>query len=248
MILSIALFELRRLFISPLAWFLLAVIQFILALIFYNLLSAFMMHPDMFQGSGLTETVVAGYYQGSGLLFVMLTPFLTMRMISEEVRTGTIRLLLSSPVSSRQIIIGKFLATAFFLLFVVTVISLLPLSLAAGTELDFGQFFSGFIAVLLLTCCVTAIGLFFSSLFRYAVVSAITTFAFLFLLWTIHSAGNATSDSVFQVLNYLSMYSHFSGLTQGMVSSIDLFYFVILSLLFLVMSIWRIDSMRTLSW
>ena len=233
---------------SPLAWFLLAVIQFILALIFYNLLSAYLMQPDMFQGSGLTEVVVAGYYQGSGLIFVMLTPFLTMRLISEEVRSGTIKLLLSSPVSSSQIIFGKYLATALFLLLVVTIISLLPVSLAAGTALDYGQLFSGLIGVLLLTSCLTAIGLFISSLFSHTVISAITTFAVLFLLWTIHSAGRTASDTVFHVLNYLSMYTHFSGFTQGVLNSVDLFYFIILIITFLALSIWRIDTMRTLNW
>ena len=248
MVLNIATFELRRLFLSPLAWFLLAVIQFILALIFYNLLSAYMLRQDMFQGSGLTEIVIAGYYEGSGLLFVMLTPFLTMGLISGEIRAGTIKLLLSSPVSSSQIILGKYLATTLFLFFVIAVISLLPVSLAVGTDLDFGQFFSALLGVLLLTACLTAIGLFISTLFHYTVICAITSFAVLFLLWTIHTAGNATSETVFPVLNYLSMYRHFLGFVQGMVSSVDLFYFMIMSTLFLLLSIWRIDSMRRLHW
>jgi ABC-2 type transport system permease protein len=247
-ILNIAAFELRRLFTSPLAWFVLAVIQFIVALIFYNLLSAYMMQQDMFQGRGLTEIVVAGYFQGSGLLFVMLTPFLTMRLISEEIRSGTIKLLLSSPVTSTQIILGKFLAIVLFLYFIITVISLLPASLAAGTELDYGQFISGLIGVMLLTSSLISIGLFISTLFRYTAICAISTFAVLFLLWTIHSAGYASSEKVFQVLNYLSMYKHFLGFTQGMVSSTDLLYFIIITTLFLVLGIWRIDSLRTHHW
>ena len=103
-IILIATNELRRLFKSPLAWAILAVVQFLLAIFFYLLLSQYM-QPSA-GGQGLTEVVVSGMYQIAGVIMLLISPLLTMRLITEERRLGTIKLLFSSPVSINNWVIN----------------------------------------------------------------------------------------------------------------------------------------------
>ncbi|MEJ2094684.1 MAG: ABC transporter permease, partial [Gammaproteobacteria bacterium] len=98
-IITIAAHELRRLFKSPLAWIILGVVEFLLAVFFFLLLNQFLNPVPWYAGRGVTEIVVAGVFQVSGIIILLIAPLVTMRIFSEERRTGTINLLLSSPVS-----------------------------------------------------------------------------------------------------------------------------------------------------
>lgn len=245
MIVNIALFELRRLYLSPFAWTVLAIVQFIHALVFYIFLSRYLQQPDIYNGHGLTEVVVAGYYQSSGLVMLLITPFLTMRLLSEEFRAGTIKLLLSSPVSVTSLLLGKFLGMVVFMISMVILISLLPASLSLGTQLDYGQFIAAILGLVLLLTTFAATGLFVSSLFKQPVITAICTFAVLLVLWTSHLASGEQSASGDRVVAYLSILHHYSNFTEGMFNSVDLAYFIIMTVTFLLLGIWRIDAMRT---
>ena len=88
-IILIASNELRRMFKSPLAWVILATVQFLVAIFFYLLLSQYMQPASA--GTGLTEIVVSGMYQISGVVILMVSPLLTMRLITEDRRLGTIK-------------------------------------------------------------------------------------------------------------------------------------------------------------
>jgi len=113
-IIHIANHELRRMFKSPLAWVILAVVQFLLAIFFLILLNQFMSPSPWHAGRGLTEIVVAGLLQIAGIIILMVTPFITMRLFSEERGTGTIKLLFSSPVTITELVLGKYLGTLYF--------------------------------------------------------------------------------------------------------------------------------------
>jgi ABC-2 type transport system permease protein len=245
--LDIARFELRRLFVSPLAWLIFASVQFILAMFFYMLLSRYLGQPAAFSGRGMTEIVVAGFYQGAGVILMLITPFVTMRSVSEDRRTGTIHLLLSSPLSITQMVAGKYLGIMLFMLCLLGVVSLMPASLALGTGLDYGQFLCAIAGMTLLLGTFSAAGLFVSTLFRHTAATAVGTFALLFGLWTIHAAatGGGSLDPVF---NYLSLLRHFNTLTGGIVNSVDVLYFILLAGTFILLSIWRLDALRTHHW
>lgn len=245
MILTIARFELRRLFLSPFAWTVLAIVQFIHALLFYIFLSRFLQQPDVYDGRGLTEIVVAGFYQSSGLVMLLITPFLTMRLFSEEYRAGTIRLLLSAPVSISSLVLGKFFGLLIFMFSMLAMISLLPASLMLGATLDYGQFISAILGLGLLLAGLTAAGLFVSSLFRQPVIAAICTFTLLLMLWTMHLAAGGQADGAGSVASYLSILHHYNNFTEGLFNSVDLVYFLLMIASFLLLGIWRIDAVRT---
>ena len=104
----IAAHELRRLFKSPLAWIILAIVELLLAILFFIMLSQFLSPAPWYAGHGVTEIVAAGLLQISGVILLLVTPFITMRIFSEERRTGTIRLLFSSPISITELVLGKY--------------------------------------------------------------------------------------------------------------------------------------------
>ncbi|GJM05599.1 MAG: hypothetical protein DHS20C09_15950 [marine bacterium B5-7] len=239
----IATNELRRLFKSPLAWVILAVVQFLIAIFFYLLLSQYMQPASA--ASGLTDVVVSGMYQISGVVMLLVSPLLTMRLITEERRLGTIKLLISSPISITELVLGKYVGITIFYCLMLLMISLMPASLMIGTQLDLGQIASGLIGVLLLMSAFASIGLFISSLTSSPAIAAISTFGVLFLLWIINIAGTNASENMAEVFAYMSLLKHYSSLLTGVFNSTDVLFYAIVSVFFIILSIWRLDAERT---
>lgn len=242
---GIAGFELRRLLASPFAWVVLAVVQFVHALLFYIFLSRYLQQPELYSGHGLGEVVVAGYFQTSGLIMLLMTPFMTMRLLSEELRSGTIRLLLSSPIPVSGIVLGKFLGLYLFMLLMLLMVGLMPASLAVGTTLDYGQFGAAMLGLASLLAAFTATGLFISSLFRQPAIAAVCTFVLLLLLWTGHLASGGAPGTAGTTAAYISSMLHYNNFTEGLFSSVDFIYFLLMTTASLLFGIWRIDSIRT---
>jgi ABC-2 type transport system permease protein len=244
-VLDIARTELRRMFQLPLAWVILAAVQFLLAIFFYVLLSRYLEAPQWTHGRGLTEIVVTGTLQFGGIVMLLVSPFITMRLFSEERRSGTLDLLLSSPVSLTELVLGKFLGVLMFFGIMLVMVALMPLSLLAGTALDVGQLAAAFLGLGLLMAAFAAVGLFVSTLTDQPAVAAVASFAMLFLLWIIHIAGHSGSDRMAAVFAYLSLLRHFDGLLSGFFSSVDVVYYLLIVATFLALAIWRLDSVRT---
>ena len=244
MILTIALRELRSMFLSPLAWTVLAVSQLILCWIFFTQIDAFFSIQEelgtMPNAPGVTDLVAAPVLEIASIILLMISPLLTMRLISEERRNGTLTLLFSSPVSIIEIVLGKFLGIALFYLILVSIISLMPLSLLMGTDLDLGKLAAGLLGLLLLLWAFAAAGLFFSSLTANPVVAAVSTFGLLLMLWMLERS----SDGGDNVFNYLSLTNHVTPFLRGMINSVDLTYFVLFIITFLLLTIRQMDTER----
>jgi ABC-2 type transport system permease protein len=241
---DIACNELRRLFLTPLAWIMLALVQFLLAMFMFLLLSSYLEQTAIRQGHGITEIVVAGMLQMAGLIMLLVTPMLTMRLFSDEQRHGTLSLLLSAPVSITTIVLGKYLGVLLFMCCSLLLTALMIGCLWFGTALDPGQLAAALLGLALLMSSLCAIGLFFSTLTRQPAIAATATFAVLFILWILNMTGNSGGELA-GVLGYLSMLRHYNNLLTGMFSSVDVCYYLIISGLFLLLSIWRLDAIRT---
>ncbi len=249
MILTLAQRELRNLFVSPLAWSILAVTQLILAFIFLALVEGYLVsQPQLMMLEnvpGVTERVIAPLYGAAAWLMMMVVPLLTMRIVSEERRNHSLTLLLSAPVSMTEIIIGKFLGLLLFLFLMTLLFSFMPLSLLLAGNLDIGHFVSILIALLLLIASFSALGLFLSTLTIQPTVAAIGTYGTLLLLWIIDiGSQNVTNIEASGLLNYLSMLRHFDALARGVFSTVDIVYFILFITVFLVLSIRRMDAAR----
>lgn len=242
-ILTIATNELRRLFVSPMAWIALASVQLLLAIFFFLLLTQFLENPQIAQ-QGVTQIVATGTLQLAGIILLLVVPFLTMRLFSEEYRSGSLTLLLSSPLSLTEIVLGKFLGIYMFLLIMLGMIALMPLSLAVGTTLDFGHLAAAILGLGLLMGAFAAIGLFISALTSQPAAAAIATFAVLFVLWIINLAAGGAGEQVGAVLSYLSLLKHFEAQLAGIFNSADVVYYLLVMLTFVVLTIWRLDAER----
>ena len=242
---TIALHELRRFFLSPFAWITFAATQFFLAYFFYLLLQNYLQLPTTQINSGLTTFVGIGIYQIFAWLLLLIVPLTSMRVFSDELRGGTIRLLLSSPVTVTQIVIGKYLGLIIFLSLLALLVSFMPLSLISGTQLDTGLLTIGLLALILLSAALSSVGLFLSSLSRSPAMSAMSTFVVCFLLWIIHVANDSVSPELEAIISYLSLQKHFNALLSGAFSSVDLFYFILICGFFTALAIWRLDALRT---
>ncbi len=247
MIFTIAGRELRSLFLSPLAWAILGVVQFIYAYLFLSQVDTFMALQSRLAtldgAPGVVDIVVAPLFANAAVLLLLITPLITMRVLSEERRNRTLSLLFSAPISMTEIIVGKYLGVLSFILILIGMLALMPLSLLVGTDLDLGKLAAGLLGLTLVVSAFTAIGIFMSSLTEQPTVAAITSFGLLLLLWILDWAGNSGAPAS-GLLGYLSLLNHYDPLLKGMFSSVDVSYYLLLTVLFLGFSIRRLDADR----
>ena len=247
MIFTIAGRELRSLFLSPLAWSILAVTLFILAYLFLTQIETYIsLQPRLaaIEGApGVADIVVAPLFANAAMVLLLITPLITMRTISEERRNRTLSLLFSAPVSMTEIILGKYLGVLSFFLILLGLLALMPLSLLVGTDLDMGKFAAGMLGLTLVVAAFAAIGLYMSSLTEQPTVAAVTTFGLLLLLWIIDWAGN-TDTGGSNTLAQLSMLRHYEPLLKGLFNRADVAYYLLVIVLFIGFTIRRMDASR----
>lgn len=247
MILHIAARELKALFLSPLAWSILAVVQFILAYLFLAQIDTYMMFAPQLAGRedapGVTDVIVAPLFGNAAVVLLLVAPLITMRVLSEEKRGRTLTLLMSAPVSMTEIVLGKYLGVLGFFCVLLGLLALMALSLLAGTTLDVGQLASGLLGLALLLGAFSAAGLYMSSLTEQPTIAAVSSFGLLLLLWIINWAGGS-GEQVSGVFSYLSLVQHYDSLLKGLFNSTDVLYYLLFILTFLVLSIQRLDANR----
>lgn len=248
MIFIIAARELRSLFLSPLAWTILAIIQFIMGYLFLGHLDMFLQLQARLAGiegsPGATELVVTPVFGNAAIILLLVIPLLTMRLVAEERRNQTLTLLVSAPVSMTEIIIGKYFGVIGFLAVVVALICLMPLSLLVGGSLDIALVFSNIVGLALLLSAFTAAGLYMSTLTAQPTVAAIGTFGLLLLLWIVDWVGGGDNQNMRGLLNYISILKHYESLLRGVFKSSDIVYYLLFITTFLVLSIRRLDADR----
>ena len=243
---SIAWTEFRRLFNSPLAWSILAVLQFVLGMIFLVLVQEFIevIQPEtigMENAPGVTDTVVAALYLWSGIIMLAVMPILTMRTFAEERMNGTFTLLRSSPISVTDIVLGKYLGLMLFIVLMVLIISLMPASLQLGTSLDLGKIAASILGLILLLASFAAAGLFISSLTNQPVIAAISSFGLLLFLVVLYISGKSQTNGS-ELFVYLSHFGHFLSFLQGLFQSGDLMYYLLFIFGFIVLTIRKLDN------
>jgi gliding motility-associated transport system permease protein len=189
---------------------------------------------------GATEIIVPSLFGVAALLLMVLTPLFTMRLIAEERRNQTWALLLASPLSETQIVLGKFAGLLLFLWLVVLFCTLMPLVLEFGTPMDTGMLLANGLGLLLLTASYAALGLYVSALIVQPVVAAIGALAVLLGLWL----ADASSSGDFPLWHVLTPTGQFSWFNRGLISSNSMVYFLLFCVFFLLLTIRRVRSNR----
>lgn len=248
MIRILAAQEFKSLFRSPLGWVLLAVIQLILAYLFLAQIDTYLISIQPRTGAlenfpGVTDLIVAPLYGNAGVVMLLLIPLITMRAISAERHDRTLTLLNTAPLSITEIVLGKYIGVLAFNSIVIVLVTSMPVTLALGTDLDIGKLSACILALFLLLASFSAIGIYISSLADQPTTAATVTFGALLFMWIL-DWGTRDSGSSQNVLEYLSILSHFNQLRTGLVTSEDLIYYLIVIFIFLTLTIKHLDSER----
>ena len=242
--LTIAGTEARRIFVSPLAWAVLAVLQGIVGFVFLSLLLDYAAHPvESDQYLGMSDYIGGGLYGFATILLLLIMPLMTMRLFAEERKSGSLTLLLSSPASLVEIVLGKFLGLGVFMLAALALLAIMPLTLLIGTNLDLGRIAAGLFGLLLLMGSFGAAGLFISTLTREPTIAAVTSFGLLLVVWLFGILGTRPG-LVGEVFTYLGLIGHFESLRRGVFNSADVVYYLLFTVLFLWLAVLRLDSER----
>lgn len=251
--LAIARHELLRLFVSPLAWILLAIAQLLSGLLFVMSLTDITLNPQHLNAyDGVSELVGAGLFRFVTLILLLVVPLLTMRAFAEERKTGSLELLLAAPASATAIVAGKFVGLMSYLSLMWLLTALMPLSLSFFTPLDLGVISSGLIGLWLVMASFVAIGVFASALTREPTLAAITSLGALLVLWLLYAVSSIDWQpnvlghalDVGDIARQLSLISHHNALLRGVFSSADVLYFLIFILAFLALTVVRLDADR----
>jgi ABC-2 type transport system permease protein len=248
-IFKIAKAELFTLFYSPIAWMIFIVFAFQTGMSFVEHLQEIVRAKNIgFGNSFITANIFSGqiglFTTVQGYLYLYM-PLLTMGLMSRELSSGSIKLLYSSPVTSAQIIYGKFTAMMMYSLMLTGILVVyVVIAMCTVDHFDLPSVCSGLLSLYLLMCAYAAIGLFMSSLTSYQVVAALGT---LVLLATLSYMNKVWQDIDFvrDITYWLSISGRCNEMINGLISSDDVLYFIIVVAMFLTLSIQKLQSNRT---
>ncbi|HQE93311.1 MAG TPA: Gldg family protein [Anaerolineae bacterium] len=228
-ILTITRKELHGYFGSPMAMI------FIGAFLVATLFSFFWV--DTFFARGIAD--VRPLFRWMPVLMIFIAAALTMRQWSEEQRSGTMEILLTLPVSTTQLVIGKFLAVIVLIGIALALTLFIPITVALLGNLDWGPVFGGYLAAILLAGAYAAIGLFVSSRTDNQIVALLSTVLLCGAFYLVGSTGvtNFTGNRVGEILRAIGAGSRFESIQRGVIDLRDLLYYITLAGIFLVLNI-----------
>jgi len=180
----------------------------------------------------INQQLIRPLFLNASVILLFVLPLITMRTYSEEKRSGTIELLLTSPVTDVEIILGKFLGAMalYAAMLAITVIHMLLLFSYANPKPEWTVPVIGYVGLLLMGGCFISVGLLISSLTKNQIVSGMVTFAVFLLLWVINWIASFTGPTTQSVLNYLSITDHFDDFTRGILDTKHfIYYFSVMS-------------------
>jgi ABC-2 type transport system permease protein len=232
-ILAIAHKELKSYFSSPIAYIVLGFWALLYGYFFVAILQYFVrqsMQMSQFQqgpqAMNVNQQLIRPLVQNVTILVLFLMPMVTMRTYSEEKRSGTIELLLTSPITDWQIILGKFLGamSLYGTMLAVTLIHIAILFKFGNPE--WKPIATAYLGLLLLGGCFISVGLFISSLTRNQIVAGMVTFAVFLLLWVITWIGSFSGPTVDQLTQYLSIIDHLDDFGKGVLDTTHIIYYL----------------------
>lgn len=256
MIFKVAKTELRNLFYSPVAWFLTIAFLVQCAVFYSTPVAEFAKWQELLEQNNpewksFASSLTFGLFLNPDGIFnnvlhnlYLFVPLLTMGLISREINNGTIKLLYSSPLKTRDIVLGKYLA---IMLYNIVLVLILGIFLVSGIfnlkDADTGLLGAAVLGFFLLMCTYTAIGLFMSSLTTYQIVSAIGTFILVFVLDRIGGLWQQY-DLVRDLTYFLSISGRTNKMLQGLITTNDVMYFVLIVGMFLIFTWFKLRGTR----
>jgi ABC-2 type transport system permease protein len=244
--------ELSHYFVSPVAYIVVAVFLLLAGFFFYLYVGGAMQQSIEMAMQGmpsdmdLPAEVMRAFFGLLSTLVLFLAPMLTMGVYAEERKRGTMELLMTSPVTETQIVLGKYLAslTLFVAMLLPTAAYVAYMCFHSDPRPPWSLMLAGYLGVLLLGGSLLAIGSFISSLTESQLIAFALSFGASLGLWVIDFAVRGADSTFGQILQYLSVIRHYDDFTRGIIDTSALVYYVSLPVLFIFLTVRSIDSMR----
>ncbi len=254
---AIAKKELNIYFATPIAYVMFTLFVVIGSYFFLRLLGAYeqasLMYMrfnagEMANRLNFQDAIFRNLFGNLGVILIFIVPFLTMRLLAEEKRQKTIELLYSSPVTSNEIVVGKYLAVLFILVCALALTVTYPLLVHVvardANGVEWRSVLLGYLGLFLMGAAYLAIGLFFSALTENQMIAAGATFVTLLMTWIIGWTASEAEGWMREVVTYLASVSHLDSFSKGTLELKDLVYFLSLIVLGLFLSNRAVEAHR----
>jgi len=247
-ILALAEKELRSYFASPIAYVIIGLFALLFGFFFDAYLTMFLRQSEQMMGMGgtpnINQNMIRGVLLNTAVIILFVMPMITMRTYAEEKRSGTIELLLTSPITDLEIIVGKFLGALglYAAMLAVTMIYVAILFIFGNPE--WRPIVAGYLGLFLMGSCFIAAGLFVSSVTKNQIVAGVMTFAVFLMLWVINWIGESSGPMTEEVVDYLSITQHFDDFARGVIDTKHVIYYLSFITFGLFLTAKSVDSER----
>jgi ABC-2 type transport system permease protein len=247
--------EMGHYFVSPIAYVVVGVFLILSAFFFNYFLTAVIRDSYQMELQGMRygmpadidvpSQVMRAFFGLLSTLVLFLTPILSMGVYAEERKRGTMELLMTSPVTELQIVLGKFFAslTLFAIMLLPTASYLIFMYVRSDPMPPWRVLLAGYGGIFLLGAALLALGTFISSLTENQIIAAVLTFAAILMIWVL-DLGRSATGGLGEVLAYLSVIHHYEDFTRGVIDTSGLIYYVSFVLFFVFLTMRSVDSMR----
>jgi ABC-2 type transport system permease protein len=191
-----------------------------------------------------TETSIKGFLGVGWILLLLLASVLTMRLLAEERKLGTLELLMTAPVRDSEVILGKFLGSLGILAVMLALTLYYPILLIAFGDPDLGPIVTGYLGLFLLGSTALAIGLFASSLTSNQIVAAVVAGGILFALWFIGTAAEFLPETLREIMNHLSLSFYLPDFIRGIIDTRGVVYYLSITALFLFLAVRSVENAK----
>jgi ABC-2 type transport system permease protein len=243
--------EMKSYFVSPIAYVVLTVFLFLSGFFFYSILTAViqstMMQSQFGQGAQPVDVpgiVSRSFFGTTSVVLLFMIPMLTMGLFAEEKRRGTIELLLTTPVSNLQAMLGKYMASLTFLLIMFASSGVTISALFIYGRPEWKPILSAYLGLLLYGAALLAVGLFISTLTENQIISVVITFGVILVLWLIESFASNAEGIMKSVLSYLSVISHLDDFIKGVIDTSNVIFYLTFAFVGLFLTYRSLESMR----
>ncbi len=244
--------EMGHYFVSPVAYVVVAVFL-IVAGFFFRLYTGLAIEQSMemaLQGMpsnmDVPGEVLSAFFGLLSTLILFLAPMLTMGVYAEERKRGTMELLMTSPITELEIVLGKFFAslTLFAIMLLPTAFYVSYMCFHSEPRPPWTLILAGYLGALLLGASLLAIGSFISSLTESQLIAVVLSFGAILILWVLDFAVRGSDSVAGQVLQYISVIHHYDDFTHGVIDTSSLIYYVSVPILFIFLTVRSVDSIR----
>jgi len=246
--------ELKSYFVSPVAYVVMAGFIVPAGWFFFNLLAQFnrmltmyqaFRRPDILQQFNLNDMVMTPFLYNLTIVLMFIIPLITMRLFAEERKLGTEELLLTLPLRTSEVVIGKFAASFIFYLIILALTAIYPILLFAFGNPEAGPILVGYLGLFLLGTSFIAVGIFASSLTENQIVAYVVSFVailmFFIIGWPAQTVGASTLG---EVLSYLSLVEHFTDFSKGLIDTKHIAYYITFILFCLFLTKRSFESLK----